>query len=51
VSRLVGSEMCIRDRMYTLPEAVAGSKFTVTGEAIRGEKPVTVTAPKSRKSA
>ncbi len=37
--------------MYTLPEAVTGSKFTVTGEAIRGEKPVSVAAPKSRKSA
>ncbi|GBL26348.1 hypothetical protein EMGBS8_02960 [Verrucomicrobiota bacterium] len=39
--------------MYALPEHPAGSKFTVTAEAIRGEKPVTVAAAstKARKGA
>lgn len=39
--------------MYALPEHPAGTKFTVTAEAIRGEKPVTIAAPgaKSRKGA
>jgi hypothetical protein len=36
--------------MYTLPTAATGSKFTVTPEAIRGEQPVTVTAPKKKAS-
>jgi hypothetical protein len=31
--------------MYHLPEATAGSKFTVTPEAVRGQKPVTITPP------
>jgi hypothetical protein len=38
------------DTMYALPEAVPGSKFTVTAEAIRGEQPVTVAAPKKKAS-
>jgi hypothetical protein len=39
--------------MYALPEHATGSKFTVTAEAIRGEKPVAVTAAgtKPRKGA
>lgn len=43
-------EGVLLDTMYSLPEAVPGSKFTVTAEAIRGEKPVTVTAPKKKVS-
>jgi ATP-dependent Clp protease ATP-binding subunit ClpX len=43
-------EGVLLDTMYALPEAVAGSKFTVTAEAIRGEKPVTVAAPKKKVS-
>ncbi len=45
-------EGVLLDTMYALPEAVAGSKFTVTAEAIRGEKPVTVSvaAPKKKAS-
>lgn len=44
-------EGVLLETMYALPEAAPGSTFTVTPEAIRGEKPVTVTAPKPRKSA
>ena len=46
-------EGVLLETMYSLPEHPAGSKFTVTAEAIRGEKPVTVTAAsaKSRKGA
>jgi len=43
-------EGVLLDTMYALPEAVPGSKFTVTAEAIRGEKPVTVAAPKKKAS-
>jgi ATP-dependent Clp protease ATP-binding subunit ClpX len=44
-------EGVLLETMYGLPEHPAGSKFTVTAEAIRGEKPVTVAAAgaKSRK--
>ena len=38
------------ETMYTLPTAATGSKFTVTPEAIRGEQPVTVAAPKKKAS-
>jgi hypothetical protein len=31
--------------MYHLPEAVTGSKFIVTPEAVRGTKPIAVTPP------
>ena len=46
-------EGVLLETMYGLPEHPAGSKFTVTAEAIRGEKPVTVAAAsaKSRKGA
>ena len=43
-------EGVLLDTMYALPEAVPGSKFTVTAEAIRGEQPVTVAAPKKKAS-
>ena len=43
-------EGVLLDTMYALPEAAAGSKFTVTPEAIRGEQPVTVAAPKKKAS-
>ncbi len=43
-------EGVLLDTMYALPEAVPGSKFTVTAEAIRGEKPVAVAAPKKKAS-
>jgi ATP-dependent Clp protease ATP-binding subunit ClpX len=43
-------EGVLLDTMYALPEAAPGSKFTVTAEAIRGEKPVTVAAPKKKAS-
>ncbi|MEY4307721.1 MAG: hypothetical protein RJA95_1089 [Verrucomicrobiota bacterium] len=43
-------EGVLLDTMYALPEAVPGTKFTVTAEAIRGEKPVTVAAPKKKAS-
>jgi ATP-dependent Clp protease ATP-binding subunit ClpX len=43
-------EGVLLDTMYTLPEAPAGSKFTVTAEAIRGEQPVTVTGSKKKAS-
>jgi ATP-dependent Clp protease ATP-binding subunit ClpX len=43
-------EGVLLDTMYALPEAVPGSKFTVTAEAIRGEKPVTVAAAKKKVS-
>jgi len=43
-------EGVLLDTMYSLPEAAAGSKFTVTAEAIRGEQPVTVVAPKKKAS-
>ncbi len=40
-------EGVLLETMYHLPEAAAGSHFTVTAEAIRGEKPVQITAHKS----
>jgi len=43
-------EGVLLDTMYALPEAVAGSKFTVTAEAIRGEQPVAVVVPKKKAS-
>jgi ATP-dependent Clp protease ATP-binding subunit ClpX len=43
-------EGVLLETMYALPEAVPGSKFTVTAEAIRGDKPVTVSAPKKKAS-
>ncbi len=43
-------EGVLLDTMYSLPEAVAGSKFTVTAEAIRGEQPVAVVVPKKKAS-
>jgi ATP-dependent Clp protease ATP-binding subunit ClpX len=44
-------EGVLLETMYALPEATPGSKFTVTAEAIRGEKPVTVTAATPKKKA
>ena len=44
-------EGVLLDTMYALPEAAPGSKFTVTAEAIRGEKPVTVSAASPKKKA
>ncbi len=46
-------EGVLLETMYALPEHPAGSKFTVSAEAIRGEKPVTVIAAgtKGRKGA
>ena len=41
-------EGVLLETMYALPEAIQGSKFTVTAEAIRGDKPVTVSAPKKK---
>ena len=41
-------EGVLLETMYTLPEAVPGSKFTVTAEAIRGEKPVLISASKRK---
>ena len=43
-------EGVLLDTMYSLPEAVAGSKFTVTAEAIRGEQLVAVVVPKKKAS-
>jgi ATP-dependent Clp protease ATP-binding subunit ClpX len=43
-------EGVLLETMYSLPEAAAGSKYTVTAEAIRGEKPVSVSAPKKKAS-
>jgi len=43
-------EGVLLDTMYALPEAAAGSKFTVTAEAIRGEQPVAVVVPKKKAS-
>jgi len=43
-------EGVLLETMYALPEAAAGSKFTVTAEAIRGEQPVGVAAPKKKAS-
>ena len=43
-------ENTLLDTMYTLPTAPPGSKFTVTPEAIRGEAPVAVAAPKKKAS-
>jgi ATP-dependent Clp protease ATP-binding subunit ClpX len=43
-------ENVLLDTMYALPTAATGSKFTVTPEAIRGEQPVTVAAPKKKAS-
>ena len=44
-------EGVLLETMYALPEATSGSKFTVTAEAIRGEKPVTVSAASPKKKA
>jgi ATP-dependent protease Clp ATPase subunit len=44
-------EGVLLETMYALPEATPGSKFTVTAEAIRGEKPVTVSAASPKKKA
>ena len=44
-------EGVLLETMYALPEAAPGSKFTVTAEAIRGEKPVTVSAATPKKKA
>lgn len=44
-------EGVLLETMYALPEAALGSKFTVTAEAIRGEKPVTVSAATPKKKA
>jgi ATP-dependent Clp protease ATP-binding subunit ClpX len=44
-------EGVLLETMYALPEAAHGSKFTVTAEAIRGEKPVTVLAATPKKKA
>ncbi|PHX57589.1 MAG: ATP-dependent Clp protease ATP-binding subunit ClpX [Opitutia bacterium] len=44
-------EGVLLETMYALPEATPGSKFTVTAEAIRGEKPVTVSAAAPKKKA
>jgi ATP-dependent Clp protease ATP-binding subunit ClpX len=44
-------EGVLLETMYALPEATLGSKFTVTAEAIRGEKPVTVSAASPKKKA
>jgi ATP-dependent Clp protease ATP-binding subunit ClpX len=38
-------EGLLLETMYHLPEAAAGTKFTVTPEAVRGEKAITVTPP------
>ncbi len=38
-------EGLLLETMYHLPEAVAGTKFTVTPEAVRGTKPIAVTPP------
>jgi ATP-dependent Clp protease ATP-binding subunit ClpX len=38
-------EGILLETMYHLPEAVAGSKFVVTPEAVRGTKPIAVTPP------
>ncbi|MEY3772739.1 MAG: hypothetical protein RL067_753 [Verrucomicrobiota bacterium] len=43
-------ENVLLDAMYTLPTAATGSKFTVTPEAIRGEQPIAVAAPKQKAS-
>jgi len=43
-------EGVLLDTMYALPAAAPGSKFTVTAEAIRGEQPVTMAAPKKKAS-
>jgi ATP-dependent Clp protease ATP-binding subunit ClpX len=43
-------ENVLLDAMYTLPTAATGSRFTVTPEAIRGEQPVAVAAPKQKAS-
>ena len=43
-------EGVLLETMYSLPEATPGSKFTVTAEAIRGEKPVSMSAPKKKAS-
>lgn len=43
-------EGVLLETMYTLTEATPGSKFTVTAEAMRGEKPVTVVAPRRKAS-
>ena len=38
-------EGILLETMYHLPEATAGTKFTVTPEAVRGQKPITMTPP------
>jgi ATP-dependent Clp protease ATP-binding subunit ClpX len=38
-------EGVLLETMYHLPEATPGSTFTVTAEAIRGQKPVSLSAP------
>jgi ATP-dependent Clp protease ATP-binding subunit ClpX len=43
-------ENVLLDAMYTLPTAATGSRFTVTPEAIRGEQPIAVAAPKQKAS-
>lgn len=43
-------EGALLETMYTLPTAAAGSRFTVTPAAIRGEQPVTVVAPRKKAS-
>jgi len=43
-------EGVLLETMYALPEAAAGSKFTVTAEAIRGEQPVSVATPRKKAS-
>jgi ATP-dependent Clp protease ATP-binding subunit ClpX len=46
-------EGILLETMYHLPEAVAGSKFIVTPEAVRGTKPIAATPPRkaNKKSA
>ncbi len=47
-------EGVLLETMYNLPNAVPGSKFTVTPEAVQGQAPISVHAPtpsKSRKGA
>jgi len=43
-------ENVLLETMYTLPTVATGAKFTVTAEAIRGEQPVAVAAPKKKAS-
>ncbi len=41
-------EGVLLETMYHLPEATPGSTFTVTAEAIRGQKPVSLSAPEEK---